>query len=196
MVRSLWLSHLALSSPRPFWQTEQMPNLKAKILPGQGWVERTWLGDSLWPRSIHRCQRPCGWVVWTWRGPALHSSRLTDSNLFSQPSSTSQCVMKKSNSTHWEINSYPQTSYSRSGYKPFTTLLAFSPNVFFCSNSWFTFLTSLKSHLITISRIIPHSPSSLPLPWCTSSLYEPWRPKYISQLNKYSLFRDFRIQEL
>lgn len=129
-------------------------------------------------------------------GGPLHTTPLTDNNLFSQPPSSSQCVTKKSNSTHWEINNYPQTSYSGSGYKLLTTLLAFSPRI-------------LQLQLMIHFSYLPESTPNYNIQNCPSSPLQPasamihvltlWtlRAKIMSpQLNKHSLFGDFRARQL
>lgn len=86
-----------------------------------------------------------------------HDSSLTVSDLFSQPPSSSQHFTKKTNSAHWEINNYPQISYSRSGYKPFTTSLAFPPT--HSSAAPHESLASPpETHLIAKPRITTRSP--------------------------------------
>ena len=184
-------SHQPLSKlGRPLVETQHLPNLQSRAAPAQ---LRSAVSPLPGVGSIRRSQRPLGSISWTRRRTT--TQLWSDSKRFSQPPSCSRCVMNESNSTHWEINNHPPTSYCRSDDKAFTTLPGLSPN-------------SLQQPLMIHSphlprsrpnyniRVIPHTPpASL---HCDAHLcsMNPEGQNLSLQLNTHSRFRDVGIQQL
>lgn len=93
----------------------------------QGSASRSCL-FPLGSQTIRRCERPLGWISYTRRRHSIDTARLWQSAICS-PNLSSPAVCHKANTFHplREIDNYPQTLYSRSGYKPCTILLTLPP---------------------------------------------------------------------
>lgn len=114
-----------------------------------------------------------------------HDCGLTVGNWVSQPPSSSQHVRKKTNSTHQEINNYPQTS--RSSRRPFTTLLSLPTATHASPSSSWNHGPSSHNTLITVSR--HHSQALRPTPSPVRLyLMNPEGRDRTPRLDKHSLF--------